>query len=110
MTKEPTYKQVLIHEQTTGELLRCTLESTVPFRILELQQFGGPLERDWAEAQAFGDVLAFEGDALLFQGHRKGDTARVMRGLIRALAVAAFVPGGVTAFGLHFEAHGEKQL
>jgi hypothetical protein len=109
MIREPAYLQDLIHEHTTGELLRSTLEASVPFRILELKQFGGPLERDFEEARAFAEVLGSEGDALLFRGHKKGDTARVMRGLIRALAVAAFAPGGVTAFGLHFEAVMEEQ-
>src|SRR5262245_16521250 len=104
MPKEPTYLQGLIHEHITGELLRCTLEASVPFRMLDLAAQGGPTEADWAEARAFADVLAFEGDAVLFRGHKKGDTARVMRGLIRALAVMAFVPGGVSAWGLHFDA------
>jgi hypothetical protein len=102
--KEPTYKQALIQEHTTGTLLQTTLEATVPFRMLELRQQGGPLDRDWQETRDFADVLATEGDAVLFKGHKKGDTARVMKGLIRALAVMAFVPGGVTAWGLHFDA------
>lgn len=104
MSKEPTYIQALAHEHTTGELLRCTLESSVPFRILELQRFGGPMERDWEEARAFADVLGSEGDGLLFKGHRKGDTARMMGKLIATMAVLAFAPGGITAFGLHFDA------
>lgn len=104
MSKEPTYKQAQIQEHITGTLLQSTLEATVPFRMLELCQWGGPTERDFEEARAFADVLALEGDAVLFKGHKKGDTARVMCGLIRALAVMAFVPGGVTAWGLHFEA------
>jgi hypothetical protein len=102
--KEPTYKQGLLQEHITDTLLQTTLEATVPFRMLELRQWGGPTEGDWEEARAFADVLAFEGDALLFKGHKQDDTARVMRGLIRALAVMAFVPGGVTAWGLHFDA------
>lgn len=104
MTKEPAYIQADRQINTNGELLRCTLEMSVPFRMLELTQQGGPLERDWQEARAFGDIAAYEGDNLLFKGHKKGDTARVMAGLIRALAVMAFVPGGVTAWGLHFDA------
>ena len=92
------------HVNTTGELLRCTLEASVPIRMIELRDQGGPLDRDWDEARSFASVLACEGDGLLFKGHKKGDTARIMRGLIRALAVMAFVPGGVTAWGLHFDA------
>jgi len=102
--KEPTYKRALIQEHITGTLLQSTLEVAVPFRMLELRQQGGPLERDWQEARDFAEVLATEGDAALFKGHKKGDTARVVKGLIRALAVMAFVPGGVTAWGLHFDA------
>ena len=102
--REPTYKRALEQEHVTGELLRSTLEATVPFRILELQQQGGPLARDWQETRDFAETLATEGDAVLFKGHKRGDTARVMKGLIRALAVMAFVPGGVRAWGLHFDA------
>jgi hypothetical protein len=85
-------------------LLQSTLEASVPFRMLELRQWGGPTEHDWQEARDFAEILACEGDRLLFKGHKKGDTARMMRGLIRAIAVMAFVPGGVTAWGLHFDA------
>lgn len=103
MSEDPGYIRADRQMATNGELLRCTLEISVPFRMLELNQQGGPRERDWQEAIAFGDIAAYEGDNLLFKGHKKGDTARVMTGLIRALAVMAFVPGGVTAWGLHFD-------
>jgi len=101
---EPTYKKALIQEQVTSTLLCATLEATVPFRILELRARGGPTDREWEEIRAFADVLACEGDAVLYKGHKKGDTARMVSRLIRTLAVMAFVPGGVTAWGLHFDA------
>lgn len=104
MSKEPTYKQALIHEHINGELLRCTLEASVPFRMLELRAQGGPTKAEWEETRAFADVLGSEGDNLLYLSKKKGETARLMRGLIRAMAVMAFVPGGVTAWGLHFDA------
>jgi len=104
MPKELGYLADLRQTGTKGELLCATLEASVPFRMLELMQQGGPFDWEWEAARAFADVLGSEGDALLFKGFRKGDTARMMHRLIATLAVMAFVPGGITAWGLHFDA------
>lgn len=104
MTREPTYKQDLIHEHITGELICCTLAASVPFRILELERRGGPTESEWEETRAFAWVLGPQGDNLLYRSGKKGETARLMADLIYAIAVLAFAPGGVTTFGLHFDA------
>jgi len=100
---EPRHLADLAQIHITNELLCQTLEASVPFRILELHRQGGPTQTDWDEAIAFGERLAYEGDALLYQGS-KGQTASMAAGLIRALAVAAFLPGGVTIAGLCFAA------
>jgi len=50
-------------------------------------------------------VLAERGDRLIYRGEEDGETARLFNALARALAVLAFVPGGVPpVFGQSFDA------
>ena len=86
-----------------SELFRLTLEVGVPIRAAELQYHGGPSKLDLEEARAFADVLAEKGDILQFRGGKKGEAGEIMGGLIRAVAVLAFCPGGIKLFGAHFE-------
>lgn len=102
--KEPTIFQDMRIQGTNGELLRFALIMGVPNAMRDLHLQGGPLERDWQEARAFADTLATQGDNLLYKSKKKGETAALMTQLIRVLAVMAYVPGGVTAWGLHFDA------
>lgn len=53
----------------------------------------------------FADTLAEKGDILLFRGGKKGEAGKLFASLVRSIAVMAFVPGGVTTFGQHYEAH-----
>ena len=101
--REPTIFAALRALEATGELMTLTLAASVPFRMLDLEQQGGPSDLDWEAAQAFGDVLAFQGDVLMFR-EKKGQAAGLMADLIRTVAVMAFAPGGVTLLGLHFDA------
>jgi len=100
----PTYLADLIREHTTGELFRAALAVGVPLGMADLERQGGPLEHDYAACRAFGETIATEGADILFRSKRKGVTAKLMTQLIRALAVLAFAPGGVTVAGLHFDA------
>lgn len=102
--KESGYKQVLTQEEVTGEAIRCSLEVGVPFRMFDMQQHGGPSDRDWEETRAFAWVLGPSGDNLLYKSGKRGETARLMNEMIRAIAVLAFAPGGITIYGLHFDA------
>lgn len=102
--KEPIIFQDMRIQGTNGELLRFALILGVPNAMRDLHLNGGPLDSDWAEARAFADTLATQGDNLLYKSKKKGETAALMTQLIRALAVMAYVPGGVTAWGLHFDA------
>jgi hypothetical protein len=94
-------------------LLREWLAAIVPLHILELRRQGGPLPKDFAEAQALGEDLGHEGDVLLFFHsqeitQKEKARGRILRArLARALAVGAFVPGGVRWNGLYFCEHPE---
>lgn len=100
----PAYLADLAREITTESLLRDTLAAGVPLAMADLERQGGPLERDYAEARAFGETIATEGADILFRSRKRGVTAALVTRLIRALAVLAYVPGGVTVAGLHFDA------
>jgi len=84
-------------------LIQCTLSALVPIAIIDLQQQGGPTDWHREQARAFGHVLGSEGDTLLY--NVKGKTGKNMGKFCEVLAILAFVPGGITTFGLHFEAN-----
>lgn len=110
-----------------SNLLAISLSAAVPLRILELK--GGPvhpasllLEKipcPWCPEKGtcltcqgsgraprneiFGRYLGEQGDILLFGGGKKGQVATVFNAVAESLAYMAFVPGGVTVFGMHFE-------
>ena len=79
----------------------------VPLHIARLKEKGGPDAADMEKAQGLSDVLGERGDILLFGGGKKGkkgEVADMFNGTAAAIAVLAFVPGGVTLFGQHWEA------
>jgi hypothetical protein len=80
------------------------LSMVVPLRIAEIQRDlaqGADLSMHLARVSSFAQDIAEHGDHLLFPGKR---TKELMVKVADALAVMAFLPGGVTLFGLHFEA------
>ena len=99
----PTYLAELAREHTTGELFRAALAAGVPIAMQDLEQQGGPLERDYEAARAFGETIATEGADILFRSKKRGVTAKLMTQLIRTLAVLAYAPGGVSVAGLLFD-------
>jgi hypothetical protein len=104
MSETPTFVIDLAHEGTTGELFRAALEIGVPLALQDLERRGGPLEHDYEEVRAFAETIATEGADILFRSKKRGVTARLMAQLIRAVAVLAYAPGGVTVARLHFDA------
>lgn len=104
MTREPAYKRALALESSNGELLRFALILGVPKAMDDLRLRGGPDAADWEKARTFADTLAEKGDNLIYKSTKKGETAALCAELIRMLAIMAFVPGGVSAWGLHFDA------
>ena len=56
-------------------------------------------------AQRAGEYIAGPGaENLLFRSRQKGDSAKAFNLLAKALAAMSYFPGGVRAFGLHFDA------
>jgi hypothetical protein len=85
--------------------MKLTVSMAVPLRILELKRYGGPTDLDWDEAREIAQEIAEKGDILQFQSEKKGESGRIMGRLIRALAIAAFVPGGIRFCDMTFEAN-----
>jgi hypothetical protein len=83
-------------------LLQTFLSAAVPLRIMEFQN------RSWEELKPLAleasQVIAEKGDRILYRGQKKGETAKAVNKLAEGLAIMSFAPGGVKAFGLHFEA------
>lgn len=90
-----------------NDLLILSLEAAVPLWIERLQA------QPWSEverrAQVAVDVVASKGDIILFRSSRKGETAEAFNRLAEGVAALSFAPGGVTVFGLHFDAEHPDQ-
>ncbi len=86
-------------------LLATHLQAFVPLEIRELHKQGGITEWHIEEAQqrmrAFRETPGASESLLYFD---KQHTQTAISILVECLAVMAFLDGGVTAFGCHFEA------
>lgn len=88
------------------ELLQPSLEAAVPLRIHELRKSSFEMRQRMAADAA--QVVAEKGDLIMFKEPKEKRSTREARksafnALVTGLAIGAFQPGGVTAFGLHFE-------
>jgi len=84
-------------------LMKLTLDTGVPLRIMEMERKGGPTDADLQEARDFSVVLGEKGDILQYGGGKPGEVASLMNRMIKAVAVLAFCPGGVRLFGSRYE-------
>jgi hypothetical protein len=85
-------------------LLAQTLALAVPLIMSEISQRGGPTAEDYARVTSYVDDLTCHGDDLLYANRKPGETAHRFQQVAEAVAVLSFCPGGITVFGLHFEA------
>lgn len=93
----------------TNNLLSIALSAAVPLKIMEIQARGGITGDDLKQLPQIAQLLAEHGDDLLFKSVKKGETAKVFNEVVCGIAILAFVPGGITIFGQHFEASSNKQ-
>lgn len=85
-------------------VLAVAMWAAIPLRIMELQARGGPSDADWGGLGAVAQDLAEHGDLLLYRGGKKGQSADLFNATAQAIAVLAFLPGGITIFGSHYQA------
>ena len=83
--------------------LSMMMQIAVPLWINKMKLKGGPDDEDRKRAQETSGILEERGEILLFGGGKKGECAEQFNRTAEAIAVLAFVPGGVTIFGQHFE-------
>lgn len=77
-----------------------TLQFLIPLRLLAYRRQGGPTDSDWERARSY--PLWTRGDEVQFRGETPA--RELVAQLADALAVLAHQPGGVRAFGHHWEA------
>ena len=79
-------------------------------RIEIIRERGGPSAEDLAKVQETSDMLGEHGDILLHGGGKPGQCADLFNRTAHAIAVLAFVPGGVELFGARFDAKGTRDM
>lgn len=92
-------------DEATKALIATTLSAAVPLYIEEMKAW--PWERVREQAEKSAQIVAEKGDVILFRSKKKGETAAAFNALARGVAALSFAVGGVTLFGLHFEAKHE---
>lgn len=84
-------------------VLSISLSASVPLRTLEIIRAGGPTEEDYERIRSYTDDLTTNGADLFFRSPRKDASAERFNQVTDAIAVLSFQPGGVNAFGMHFD-------
>lgn len=82
----------------SAALIPC-LEASVMFHIINLKQRGYIPDSLLKEAREMADLIASEGDTLLYGGN-PGDAARLFNKLAKAIAILSFQPGGFKGLGI----------
>lgn len=86
-------------------LLAEVLDQAVALSITDLRaQEGEPFGPVWQRWIAEAEEAGVFSEVLVVGSRKKGEVARAVEGLARALVALAFVPGGVTSAGRHYEA------
>jgi hypothetical protein len=85
------------------DLLTLSLSASVPLRIQEIIRTGGPTEADYERIASYSEDLTTNGADLFFRSAVKNATAERFNQVTDAIAVLSFQPGGINAFGLHFD-------
>ena len=90
--------------------LTISLSAAVPLRIMELIRNGGPSQEDFERITSYQEDLTAHGDDLYFRNANNNATATRFNQVADAIAVLSFLPGGITAFGMHFDGNEMKTL
>lgn len=94
-------------EDSNVEHLKIALSAAVPLWVEELKR--RPLKEVLARAPECAQAVAEKGDVIQFRSKRRGETAEAFNRLAEGVAILSFAPGGVKAFGLHFESRHPEQ-
>lgn len=88
-------------DDPTADLLRISLLAAVPLWALQMRWM------EWSDLTTIADdcaqTIAAHGDLLMYRSKTRGGTAKAFNALAKGLAIASFVPGGITFLGDHWE-------
>lgn len=88
-------------------LLRLSLMTAVPMWQMNIR--GWSDERRAERSGICSQAVAEKGDIILYRSKKKGATAGAFNRMAEGVALLSFAPGGVTIFGMHFEANPEGE-
>ncbi|GHO59194.1 hypothetical protein [Ktedonobacter robiniae] len=103
-------EQTLHNYESTLALLAPALSATVPLYIYRIQQRGGITDLDIVRVQSYTQDLMTRGEDLYFRRGKDGETGTRFDQVAEIIAVLAFSPGGITVFGLHFNAYVQRHV
>ena len=83
-------------------LLTMALQTAVPLWVIEIRYV--PFDRRQERAKEISQIVAEKGDIILYRSDKRGETAKAFNALAEGIAILSFAPGGVKAFGCHWEA------
>lgn len=86
----------------SATLLPDMLQMAVPLWVRKVRGYSDA-ERA-VRLKAVVDIVAFQGDILLFGSKTKGAAGNVFNHLAEGIALLSLVPGGVKTFGMRFDA------
>lgn len=84
-----------------------TIEAAVMLRIAEIKSAGYISDGLLKDAINTADLIAHEGDILLYGGE-PGRAAEIFNRVARAIAILSFQPGGFRGMGMKFESRLES--
>ena len=91
--------------EPTLMLLAPALRATVSLYISPLEQRGGIVDTDITRVRSYLQALLVHGNDLYYRSKKWGETATRFDQVAEIIAVLSFSSGGITVFGIHFEAH-----
>lgn len=87
--------------------LAVMLDVSVPLKLMQLQERGGPNAEDWAKLREFHHVLLdmpSAAESLVVRGtYKKGLPVEMFNRLTHAIAVMSFIEGGIHFAGRHYD-------
>ena len=89
-----------------GSVVSCPLTTSlqVAVPLWQAQLKTVPMDQLLVKVREAGQLIAENGDKLLYGSKVKGETATLFNKTAEAVAVLSFLPGGITLFGQHWEA------
>ena len=87
------------------DILKDLMSVAVFLHIEQIRERSGmPTKEDMQKAQETSDILGERGEILLCGGGKPGERSDQFNRTAHAIAVLSFCPGGVTLFGITFDA------